>query len=48
MGGGLAGSIIIFIDEKECASFVEKMEVYYTKDKIVEVSIPEIGAHEVK
>lgn len=48
MGGGLVGSIIVFIDEKEFPSFVKGMGQYYGPEKIVEVSIPEIGAHEVK
>jgi hypothetical protein len=48
MGGGLAGSIVIFLDEKEEATFVAGMSRYYPSEKIVEVSIPEIGAHEVR
>jgi galactokinase len=48
MGGGLVGSIICFIDEKEFPSFVKGMSRYYSPEKIVEVSIPEIGAHEVR
>jgi galactokinase len=48
MGGGLAGSIIVFIAEKEAPDFIKGMEQYYSPEKIVEVSIPEIGAHEVK
>jgi len=48
MGGGLVGSIVVFIDEKEYPSFVKGMSKFYVPKKIVEVSIPEIGAHEVK
>jgi galactokinase len=48
MGGGLVGSIICFVAEKEYPAFRKGMVAFYGEDKVVEVAIPEIGAHEVK
>ena len=48
MGGGLAGSIICFVEEKEFDHFIEGMGKFYSPEKIVEVSIPETGAHEIR
>ncbi len=45
MGGGLAGSIICFVPEEEYGIFMEGMEKYYSKENILEVFIPEEGAH---
>lgn len=46
MGGGFAGSIICYVKNNEVEKFVKHMSKYYSS--IVEVSIPDIGAHEVK
>ncbi len=48
MGGGLVGSILCFVHEDEAAFFKKRMIGYYGKDKVVEVSIPPQGAHEVQ
>jgi galactokinase len=48
MGGGLVGTTLNFVPESEYAAFMATMSAYYGADKIVEVSIPEKGAHEVK
>jgi hypothetical protein len=48
MGGGLAGSIICFVEEKEFDHFIEGLGKFYSPEKIVEVSIPETGAHEIR
>lgn len=48
MGGGLAGSIICFVPEEEKEVFYKQMGQYYPLDSILEVFIPEDGAHEVK
>ncbi len=48
MGGGLAGSIICFVPEEEYGRFIEGMRKFYPKKNIVEVSIPQDGAHEEK
>ena len=48
MGGGLAGSIICFVPDEEYDVFMEGMKKYYPKKNILEVSIPEEGAHEEK
>ena len=48
MGGGLAGSIICFVPDEEYDAFMGGMKKYYPKKNILEVSIPEEGAHEEK
>jgi galactokinase len=48
MGGGLVGSIICFVPDSEFAAFKKHMVGYYGEDKVIEVSIPPLGAHEVK
>ena len=48
MGGGLAGSIICFVPEEEYLFFMNGMKQYYEESNILEVSIPEDGAHESK
>jgi galactokinase len=48
MGGGIVGSIICFVPAKEYEAFMAHMLSYYDAKKIVEVTIPEIGAHEIK
>ncbi len=48
MGGGLAGSIICFVPNEEFDEFMKGMRKYYPKKNILEVSIPQEGAHEVK
>lgn len=48
MGGGLAGSIICFVPEEEKEKFYKQMGQYYPLDSILEVTIPEEGAHEAK
>ncbi|MCQ2772509.1 MAG: galactokinase [Bacilli bacterium] len=46
MGGGFAGSIICLVPNEEEKDFIAHMSAFY--DMIIEVSIPSIGAHEVK
>lgn len=48
MGGGLVGSIICFVPKQERSAFIKSMVSYYGEKAVVEVDIPEQGAHEVK
>jgi galactokinase len=48
MGGGLVGTTLNFVPEEEFSAFMAKMVGFYGEGKVVEVSIPELGAHEVK
>lgn len=48
MGGGLIGSIICFVPNAEFASFMRGMRGFYDPSNVVEVGIPEQGAHEVR
>jgi len=47
MGGGFAGSIICLVPSEEEKAFLNQMNKYYA-GRVVEVSIPPVGAHEVK
>lgn len=47
MGGGLVGSIICFVNEKELSVFRKSMVAYYGEKAVVEVSIPRFGARRV-
>lgn len=48
MGGGLVGSILCLVPEKEERIFLAGMSQFYPKGAISEVSIPTLGAHEEK
>jgi galactokinase len=48
MGGGLVGSIICFVPDKDLAAFKKKMVSYYGAKAVVEVAIPRLGAHFLK
>jgi galactokinase len=48
MGGGLVGTTLNFVPAKEYEAFMATMVGYYGASKVVEVSIPEKGAHEIK
>jgi galactokinase len=48
MGGGLVGTTINFVPVNEKKEFLEVMHAYYGEKKVVEVSIPPLGAHIVE
>lgn len=48
MGGGLVGTTINFVPVIEKKEFLEIMHSYYGEKKVVEVSIPPVGAHIVE
>lgn len=48
MGGGLVGSIIAFVPAEELTVFLNGMEGYYGKDRVVPVTIPSVGARVVE
>ena len=45
MGGGLVGSTLNFVPEARMDAFLKGMRAIYGKDAVVEVSIPDRGAH---
>ncbi len=48
MGGGFAGTTLSFLYDDELPIFRKTMEEAYGKGSVVEVEIPDKGAHEVK
>jgi galactokinase len=48
MGGGFVGSIICFVLDDDYPYFEKTMKSIYGEGKVIEVSIPETGAHEVR
>ncbi|MCH3910115.1 MAG: hypothetical protein LKE31_07190 [Bacilli bacterium] len=48
MGGGLVGTTLNIVPEKEYEAFMKLMSAYYGAEKVVEVGIPSQGAHKVR
>ena len=47
MGGGFAGTTINFVPEEELSAFLKGMRAYYGDQAVIEVDIPENGAHKI-